>query len=137
MIRQCLAVLAALAPCPGEAFGISPSRGTSHVVSAPRLDSFRRAPPIRRTRTHRRCAPVVCGTDPEGDDDEPDAISRMLDAPIIDPYSESDDEPSWLRSYKKLVREDYDTAEAIWAGVVVVVFLFFAQAMVRAYKQLL
>ena len=58
----------------------------------------------------------------------------MLDAPIIDPYSESDDDPGWLRSYKKLIREDYQTAEAIWAGVIVTTFIFFAQQMVRAYK---
>lgn len=130
-----LAALAVIAAA-GWAAGVSISRGAPHVSGTPHRHRLRRTPGPRVAPCYTaRCAPAVCQADPPPDgDEEPDAINRMLDAPIIDPYSESDDDPGWLRSYKKLIREDYQTAEAIWAGVIVTTFIFFAQQMVRAYK---
>ena len=133
-----LAALAVIAAA-GRAAGVSISRNAPHIAGTPHRHGLPRTPGPHVAPYHNaRCAPAVCQANPPPDgDEEPDAINRMLDAPIIDPYSESDDDPGWLRSYKKLIREDYQTAEAIWAGVIVTTFIFFAQQMVRAYKSMM
>ena len=59
----------------------------------------------------------------------------VLDTPLVDPDSEGrDNEPQLLRDFKSLVQTDYMMAEAIYAGGVFAILLWFSQQGVRVYK---
>ena len=62
-------------------------------------------------------------------------LNALLDAPIIDPGArDSADQPKLLRDFQQLITDDYPMAEALYAGSVFAVLLFFAQQGVRIYK---
>lgn len=83
-----------------------------------------------------RCG-VRCCTD---DDKQPESetgtsFSELLDRAVIDPERpSSEDEPALLTAFKKLVDEDYQMAEALYAGGVFAILIFFSQQAVRVYK---
>ena len=84
-----------------------------------------------------RCAAPCCCADDDGEKDRETgaSLSDLLDRPVIDPESpRRDDEPALLTAFKKLVDEDYQMAEAIYAGGVFAILIFFSQQAVRVYK---
>ena len=54
--------------------------------------------------------------------------------PLIDPKQDNADDPEFLRQFKQLVNDDYNFAEALYAGGVFAVLLFFSQQGVSVYK---
>ena len=94
-------------------------------------------------RLHRkmRCGRIrVSAEDEDNDDEEPqrdlgDELNAFLSRPIIDPDRPGDEnEPQMLRDFKRLATEDYQLAEALYAGLVFSILLWFAQQGVRVYK---
>ena len=77
-------------------------------------------------------------------DDEPDkkkgkpnslSLSDLLDKPVIVPgLPPRADESALMRKFKEMVENDYQMAEAIYAGGVFAVLIFFSQQAVRVYK---
>ena len=71
----------------------------------------------------------------DGEEDGADAkLQKLLDTPLIDPTQDNADDPEFLRSFKQLVNDDYNFAEALYAGGVFAVLLFFSQQGVSVYK---
>ena len=71
----------------------------------------------------------------DGEEDGADAkLQKLLDTPLIDPTQDNADDPEFLRQFKQLVNDDYNFAEALYAGGVFAVLLFFSQQGVSVYK---
>jgi hypothetical protein len=71
----------------------------------------------------------------DGEEDGADAkLQKLLDTPLIDPTQDNADDPEFLRRFKQLVNDDYNFAEALYAGGVFAVLLFFSQQGVSVYK---
>lgn len=87
----------------------------------------------------RRCPAPACAEPDSGDGDGSGSdlgseLNRLLDTPLLDPSQESDNEPRLLRDFKTLFNRDRELAEALYAGGVFAVLLFFSQQGVRVYK---
>jgi len=84
-----------------------------------------------------RCSACRC-TEPENGDgdggDLGDELNRLLDTPLLDPLQSAENEPKLLRDFKELFVRDREMAEAIYAGLVFAVLLFFSQKGVSLYK---
>ena len=53
----------------------------------------------------------------DGEEDGADAkLQKLLDTPLIDPTQDNADDPEFLRRFKQLVNDDYNFAEALYAG---------------------
>ena len=70
----------------------------------------------------------------DGEDDADAKLQKLLDTPLIDPTQDNADDPEFLRQFKQLVNDDYNFAEALYAGGVFAVLLFFSQQGVSLYK---
>ena len=71
----------------------------------------------------------------DGEEDGADAkLQKLLDTPLIDPTQDNANDPEFLRQFKQLVNDDYNFAEALYAGGVFAVLLFFSQQGVSVYK---
>ena len=111
------------------------------LLLAGRADAALTAPsPTRamgcRALAGRRWVPCAMAAGPE-DPEKPDLDDRvqaLLDRPIIDPTAAGENEPQLLRAFKQLVETDYPLAEALYAGSVLAVLLFFSQKGVSIYK---
>jgi hypothetical protein len=104
----------------------------------------------KNSRTYESCHPprssnraVVCAAmaiDPNNakDGEENDAddnsfdqkIDNLLDKPFFDPYAPSNDD-NW---FANLVRNDYDSAEALYAGAVVIFGVIVSQELLKIVK---
>ena len=70
----------------------------------------------------------------ENEDGADEKLQKLLDTPLIDPTQDNADDPEFLRQFKQLVNDDYNFAEALYAGGVFAVLLFFSQQGVSVYK---
>lgn len=68
-----------------------------------------------------------------GDEDKPEekSIDELLDEPFFDPDQVMDDDPLPVRWFANLVKNDYNTAEALFAGFFFVVLVIFSQELLR------
>ncbi|KAL3797605.1 hypothetical protein ACHAW5_003324 [Stephanodiscus triporus] len=57
-------------------------------------------------------------------------IENLLDKPFFDPYAPSNDD-NW---FANLVRNDYDSAEALYAGAVVIFGVIVSQELLKIVK---
>jgi hypothetical protein len=57
-------------------------------------------------------------------------IDNLLDKPFFDPYAPSNDN-NW---FANLVRNDYESAEALYAGVIVILGVVISQQLLRIVK---
>lgn len=57
-------------------------------------------------------------------------IGNLLDKPFFDPYAPSNDK-NW---FANLVRNDYESAEALYAGVIVILGVVISQQLLRIVK---
>ena len=73
----------------------------------------------------------LCDGEEDGADEK---LQKLLDTPLIDPTQDNADDPEFLRRFKQLVNDDYNFAEALYAGGVFAVLLFFSQQGVSVYK---
>ena len=73
----------------------------------------------------------LCDGEEDGADEK---LQKLLDTPLIDPTQDNADDPEFLRQFKQLVNDDYNFAEALYAGGVFAVLLFFSQQGVSVYK---
>ena len=73
----------------------------------------------------------LCDNEEDGADAK---LQKLLDTPLIDPTQDNADDPEFLRQFKQLVNDDYNFAEALYAGGVFAVLLFFSQQGVSVYK---
>ena len=118
------AAFAPLAPTPGTH---TPARTPLATASTAAGAIFvRRASARRSLHALRLC---------DGEEDGADAkLQKLLDTPLIDPTQDNADDPEFLRRFKQLVNDDYNFAEALYAGGVFAVLLFFSQQGVSVYK---
>ncbi|KAL3815606.1 hypothetical protein ACHAXA_007138 [Cyclostephanos tholiformis] len=71
------------------------------------------------------------GGNGDADDESVDQkIDNLLDTPFFDPYASSNDD-NW---FANLVRNDYDSAEALYAGAVVIFGVIVSQELLRIVK---
>lgn len=73
----------------------------------------------------------------DSDDDKrrtDDWVQTFLDTPLIRPTEIDENESTFMRQFKSLLRSDYEMAEALYAGAVMALLLLFAQQAVRIYK---
>ena len=63
-----------------------------------------------------------------------DKLNELLDKPVFDLSTSDDNEPKLLRDFKELIENDYQFAEALYAGAYFSILIFFAQQGVRIYK---
>ena len=61
-------------------------------------------------------------------------LQKLLDTQLFDPTDDNANDPEILRQFKQLVNDDYPFAEALYAGGVFAVLLFFSQQGVSVYK---
>ena len=64
-------------------------------------------------------------------DTPPATLDELLDTPLLDPFSPSSNR--WMAKFKQLVREDYLTAETLYAGAVLQLGVFVGMQMVSMY----
>lgn len=63
----------------------------------------------------------------------PISIDLLLDTQLLDPWSEDPEGIPGLGHFKRLIREDYPMAEALWAGVFCSLGVGIGMQLVRAY----
>ena len=66
--------------------------------------------------------------------DVDEKLQKLLDTQLFDPTEDNADDPEFLKKFKQLVNDDYNFAEALYAGGVFAVLLFFSQQGVSVYK---
>ena len=107
----------------------------------------------RGVRRHRPSQPLLCAPpspeeqqrqQTEDDDNKQkktpkkpwdERLNELLDRPTIDvEAANTPGQPPWLTAFKELVSSDYGMAEALYAGTVFSVLIFFSQQGVRVYK---
>ena len=112
-----------LAPIPGTHTPARIPLATASTAAGAIL--VRRASARRSLRALRLC---------ENEDGADEKLQKLLDTPLIDPTQDNADDPEFLRQFKQLVNDDYNFAEALYAGGVFAVLLFFSQQGVSVYK---
>ena len=71
------------------------------------------------------------GKDDDADDNSFDQkIDTLLDSPFFDPYAPSNDD-NW---FANLVKNDYESAEALYAGAVVIFGVIISQELLKIVK---
>ena len=87
----------------------------------------------RPQRESRTPPPEMLLTPLDVDEDNAPSINidELLDQPLIDPWSPSSS--VFMSQFKKLMRDDYQTAEALWAGVYCSLMVTVGMHMVHAY----
>ena len=117
------AAFAPLAPIPGTH---TPAR-----IPLATASTEAGAVPVRRASARRSLHALrLCDDQEDGADEK---LQKLLDTPLIDMQDNADD-PEFLRQFKQLVNDDYNFAEALYAGGVFAVLLFFSQQGVSVYK---
>ena len=104
-------------------------------ASLVRLANARVRPASARVRHRSTCSM----TEEPPKDDEPtnlsDKLNSLLDTQFFDPTEDSKyNEPAPLREFKNLWNSDQGMAEAVYAGGVFAILIFFSQQGVRVYK---
>jgi hypothetical protein len=70
------------------------------------------------------------GNDDADDNGVDQKICTLLDTPFFDPYAPSNDD-NW---FANMVKNDYDSAEALYAGAVVILGVIVSQELLRMVK---
>ena len=118
------AAFAPLAPIPGTHTPARIPLSTASTAAGAIL--------VRRASARRSLHALrLCDGDEDGADEK---LQKLLDTPLIDPTQDNADDPEFLRRFKQLVNDDYNFAEALYAGGVFAVLLFFSQQGVSVYK---
>ena len=118
------AAFAPLAPIPGTHTPARIPLATASTAAGAVL--VRRASARRSLHALRLCDDQQDGAD--------EKLQKLLDTPLIDPTQDNANDPEFLRQFKQLVNDDYNFAEALYAGGVFAVLLFFSQQGVSVYK---
>lgn len=88
----------------------------------------------RETYRHYRlnaAAPNKDDDEPAQDDDDGLLLDDWLDRPFFDPSHYEDDESSALGKFARLVKDDYNLAETLYAGCFLTFMIIVSQEMLR------
>lgn len=88
---------------------------------------FSRAEPIIRRIQDLR----LFEQNPNNENDDNDSIDEFLDTPFFDPEKVKEDDPLPVKWYANLVKNDYNTAEALYVGVIFVLMVVLSQELLR------